>query len=109
MDKNQAPITKPTAFLGDSFVIIERPTGERFNSPMVWNKYINTKNTTGTNPSVAKYLEPNTIKANPAANSESPKTNFIGVEGSFPLFLSFIHIQENTGASSIINKELKNW
>src|SRR5690606_3609440 len=36
--RNQIPITCPTYFRGESFVIDERPTGLRHSSPTVWKK-----------------------------------------------------------------------
>ena len=36
--KNQVPITVLTRIRGDNFVTIDRPTGERQSSPVVWNR-----------------------------------------------------------------------
>ena len=38
IDKNHTPIIEPTIRLGASFVTVERPTGLRHNSPIVWRK-----------------------------------------------------------------------
>src|SRR5512133_296733 len=34
-DRNHVPIMNPTIFAGESFVIMDRPMGERHNSPVV--------------------------------------------------------------------------
>ena len=50
METNQDPITNPTVLTGESLVTTESPTGERLNSPVVWNKYIPKTKTMGINP-----------------------------------------------------------
>ncbi|MNW09156.1 hypothetical protein D3C71_2060890 [compost metagenome] len=36
MDRNQQPIAMPANRLGASLVVIDRPIGDRHNSPMDW-------------------------------------------------------------------------
>src|SRR6478672_8023132 len=36
VDRNQPPMPKPTSFIGASLVVIDRPIGDRHNSPMDW-------------------------------------------------------------------------
>src|SRR5690606_7670232 len=80
MERNQAPITKPTVFAGESLVIMDRPTGDKLSSPVVWKKYIKIRKAIESIPSSAKNLAPITIIPKPKANCDRPSTNFMGVE-----------------------------
>src|SRR6478752_6679900 len=78
--RNQTPSTSPTKPGGASFVMIERPIGDRNSSPTVCRKNSATSHNGLTLPSAVSRAA-GTISKNESPRKAKPSTNLTGLEG----------------------------
>src|SRR6195256_5604421 len=81
-ERNQTPIIEPTSRVGASLVTVERPTGLRLNSPMVWKKDTATSHQKLTGPLCEAIHAAMATTRNPRPRLKRPRANFAGLEGS---------------------------
>ena len=108
MDRNQQPMAMPPRRTGASLVVMERPMGDRHNSPTDWITYTANSVQNGILPASLTMLDSATISSRKARPLKiRPRPNLRGIEG---LFLpSFTHIHAMTGARVMIAIELTDW
>ncbi len=82
--RNHDPITVLTSRRGDSFVTIDKPTGDRQSSPVVSSRYIISNQNGLTIPSSSANWAPKYSIENPRPTCSNPSENLNGVLGSMP-------------------------
>src|SRR5258706_32854 len=106
MVRNHTPINAPTNFWGANFVTVDRPMGDKHNSPHTNNKYPNNNHSSPTRPvSLARY-DPNANTKKFAPINSKPIANFTVVGGFFFVLLNQIHNIEKRGDSKITNNPI---
>src|SRR4051812_42609454 len=81
VDRNQPPMPKPTRRVGASLVTIDRPIGDRHNSPTDWITYTMNKVQNGILLSVPTSEDrENQSRPNAAALNSMPKPNLRGID-----------------------------
>src|SRR5690606_494896 len=108
VDRNQPPMPRPTRRTGASLVVIDRPIGDRHNSPIDWITYTATRVHSGILPNASTMLDSATISSRNARPLKiRPRPNLRGIDGlARP---SLIQIQAITGARVRIATELTDW
>src|SRR5262245_61420670 len=108
VDRNQPPMPNPTRRSGASFVTIERPMGERHNSPTDWITYTMNSVQNGISPAALTMLESasiNSAKASPL--KMSPRPNLRGMDGFILPILTHSHAM--IGANAMMASEFTDW
>src|SRR5690606_9438772 len=103
---NQIPIICPSRFLGASFVMDERPTGDRQSSPQVCRKYVTMSQAGEARLSGPVLAAPQLITKNPADRPRRPNANLSGMEGLTFRAARAVQSHPNRGASRIMKMGL---
>src|SRR5512145_1328772 len=99
VDKNQAPMPKPTSRTGASLVTIDRPIGDRHSSPTDWIAYTVNSVQNGMRPASFTRLDnANMSSRNARPLKIRPRPNFRGIEGLALPLASKTQTQATTGA-----------
>ncbi len=88
--------------IGATFVTYESPTGERQSSPHVWKVKAATSQSGLTSTPLSARFPPITMNTKPNPSSMRPIAILRAVDGSRPIFASFIQIHANSGAKMMI-------
>jgi len=98
-----------TLYLRDWGIIIDKPTGDRHSSPVVWIKYSPASHDHGIVPAWSAVCMPSKSNPNPSPTWMSASPNFAGIEGFAPTLSSFTHINAKTGPSKTIKIAFTDW
>src|SRR5699024_6698946 len=106
-DKNQRLIVCAENAAGASFVVADKPTGDRHNSPRTTRKKLRTSHNGLTSVSVPYMSAGMIITINDRPASTNPNENFFGVDGC--LSPSLIQNHAKTGANMTMNNGFNDW
>src|SRR5512139_1439537 len=110
VDRNQPPIPRPTSRTGASLVTIDRPIGDRHNSPTTWTTYVAISVQNGILPSsLTRFDSANISSRNARPLNIRPRPNFRGIDGFNLRRASHTQSQATTGASTMTASAETDW